>query len=70
MTMFANLTDEQLVAQMNRTADACVRVIQMSDKERNEISPKRGTSPNQAGIMSAWFTKLAMDECISRGIYK
>lgn len=65
---FEALTDEQLLVQVRRTADACVRVVQMSDEERHTVHPKRGMSPEQAGTVSAMFTILALRECERRGI--
>jgi hypothetical protein len=65
---FESLTDEQLLAQVRRTADRCVSVMQLPLEERQACHKKGSVSPEQAGLLSAWFTILAHDECVRRGL--
>jgi hypothetical protein len=66
--MFESLTDEQLLVQVRRTADQCVRVVSMSDVDRHSIGVKGNVSAEQGGTLSALFTLLALQECERRGI--
>lgn len=68
MTAFATLTDEQLLAQVRRTADTCVAVVAMPVKERRAIRGPGKVDAEQAGALSAMMTVLAWDECQRRGI--
>ena len=66
--MFESLTDEQLLVQVRRTADQCVKVVSMSDEDRHRIGKKGNVSAEQGGTLSAMFTFLALQECKRRGI--
>lgn len=64
----STLSDEDLIALIQRTGAACVRVVEMPTAERTAPGPKGEASPEQAGTLSAMFCHLAMQEAERRGL--
>ena len=68
VSMFASLSDEDLMAMLHRQADACVKVVSLPDAARHAIGAKGNCSPEQAGTMNAVFALLAEREADRRGL--
>lgn len=62
------MSDEHLIALIQRTGNACVEVVSMPDAQRTAAGPKGEASPEQAGTLSAMFCHLAMMEAERRGL--
>ncbi len=64
---FATWSDEVLLAKLHAVADTCVRVTQMSEKDRHHRTDKR-VSPEQAGAFSAVCAFAFARELERRGV--
>lgn len=65
-----NATTEALLATLDRTGDACVRIMDMPEDQRRAKRGSKGDSPNaeQCGVLTAWCFVMAAQELIRRGV--
>jgi len=66
--MFESLTDTQLMEMLESQANACVRVMAMSETERSAAGRKGEASPEQAGALNAMLAMQAEREAARRGL--
>lgn len=65
---FERLDTPTLLRMLQSQADACVRVTQMSDTQKNVVGPKGEASPLQAGVLNAVTAMQVSRVLKSRGV--
>ena len=68
MGYYDTVSDEFLLATLQKQADLCVAIVSMSDEDQNRPGPKGEASPREAGALNAVLCVLAEREAVKRGL--